>query len=111
MKIVLVLTAAAAMIAPAPSAHSQQRLQFTPDGQPVDGTRERACRDRIEMVRAERGLPRLEREAATASEPLFFTALDYRIDGCGALVMRNDTSDIRPIPAVPVNRPLLMPAQ
>lgn len=52
----------------------------------------------------------MQREAATPDEPLFFAAVDHRIDGCGVLVMRNDTNDIRPVPTIPTDRPLLMPA-
>lgn len=109
MKLAATLAAATAMLAAAPSSHAQR--QVTPDGQPIDRTADEACRDRIEQVRAERGLPTLERRTASPDEPLFFTALDYRIDGCGALVMKSDTSDIRPVPPIADSRPLLMPAR
>lgn len=107
MKIALSVVAAAMLSATPP----QQSLRFAPDGKPVDRTAEKVCANRIETVRAERGLPKLEREAASPQEPLFFTALDYRVDGCGALVMRNDTSDIRPVPIIPADQPLFMPAR
>lgn len=107
MKIALIAAAATTLA----SAPPQQSLQFTPDGQPIDRTAEKVCANRIETVRAERGLPRLEREAASPQEPLFFTALDHRIDGCGVLVMRVDTSDIRPVPPIPDDQPLFMPAR
>jgi hypothetical protein len=57
------------------------------------------CRDRIDLVREERGLPKLERGTATGEEALLIAAVDHRIDGCSVMVMRNDTSDIRPLPA------------
>ena len=58
-----------------------------------------ACRDRIELVRQERGLPKLQRDTARPDEPLFIAAVDKRIDGCSVMVMRNDTADVRPLPA------------
>ena len=61
------------------------------------------CRDRIIEVREERGLPTLRRETATPDEPLFIAAVDKRIDGCSVLVMRNNTSDIRPLPVIENN--------
>ncbi len=58
------------------------------------------CRDRIIEAREERGLPALRRETASPDEPLFIAAVDKRIDGCSVLVMRNNTSDIRPLPVI-----------
>ncbi len=66
------------------------------------------CRDRIHEVRRELGKPALERDAAPA-DPLLIAAVDKRIDGCSVLVMRNDTSDIRPLPAPQEHR--MMPAR
>jgi hypothetical protein len=66
------------------------------------------CRDRIQEVRRELGQPPLDRTAAPA-DPLFIAAVDKRIGGCSVLVMRNDTSDIRPLPAPREHR--LMPAK
>ena len=66
------------------------------------------CRDRIQEVRRELGKPALERDAAPA-DPLFIAAVDKRIGGCSVLVMRNDTSDIRPLPVPQEHR--LMPAR
>lgn len=57
------------------------------------------CRDRIELVRQERGLPKLQRDTASPDEALFIAAVDRRIDGCSVMVMRNDTADVRPLPA------------
>lgn len=56
------------------------------------------CRDRIQAIRDERGLPRLDRDNAAPDEPLLIAAVDQRIGGCSVMVMRNDTSDIRPLP-------------
>ncbi|MBO0750226.1 MAG: hypothetical protein J2O44_07345 [Porphyrobacter sp.] len=56
------------------------------------------CRDRIEQVREERGLPKLKREDTGSDKPLLIAAVDKRIGGCEVLVMRNNLSDIRPLP-------------
>ncbi|MGZ3247255.1 MAG: hypothetical protein ACXU61_09270, partial [Croceibacterium sp.] len=56
------------------------------------------CRDRIDVVRESRGLPKLRRDTAAPTKPQFIAAVDKRIDGCSVLVMRNDTSDLRPVP-------------
>jgi hypothetical protein len=66
------------------------------------------CRDRVHQVRRELGKPELGREAP-AGDPLFIAAVDKRIGACSVLVMRGDTSDIRPLPAPGEHR--LMPAQ
>jgi hypothetical protein len=62
--------------------------------------RQTVCRDRIHMVRQERGLPTLQRDTASPDEPLFIAAVDKRIDGCSVMVMRSDLSDVRPLPAI-----------
>jgi hypothetical protein len=73
---------------------------------PVIGQGDKAaCRDRIQEVRDERGLPKLDREAAKPDDGLLIAAVDKRIDGCSVLVMRNDTSDIRPLPTAPEGPP------
>jgi len=69
------------------------------EGPPGPG--EAVCRDRIHEVREERGLPSLDSESAPPDEDLLIAAVDHRIDGCSVLVMRNDTSDVRPLPALP----------
>ena len=55
------------------------------------------CRERIQEVRRELGKPELQRDT-TRQDPLLIAAVDKRIGGCSVLVMRNDTSDIRPLP-------------
>jgi hypothetical protein len=83
-----------------------------PTAREVQGPREPAnCRDRIHAVREERGLPRLQRETASPDEPLFIAAVDKRIGGCSVLVMRENLSDIRLLPAAPAGPPRLMPAR
>ena len=59
------------------------------------------CRDRIQAVRNERGLPELRRDNARpgAAEELMFLALDHTIEGCNVLVMADDPRDVRPLPA------------
>ena len=66
------------------------------------------CRDRIEQVRRETGQPTLDR-GGSPQEPLLIAAVDKRIDGCSVMVMRNDTSDLRPLPAPAEHR--LRPAK
>ena len=68
------------------------------------------CRDKIEHVRQENGQPPLRRETAYPDEPLLIAAVDHRIDGCSVMVMRQDTSDVRPLPDPPEGPPKLMPA-
>ena len=58
------------------------------------------CRDRIHMVRQERGLPMLQRDTATPDEPLMIAAVDRRIDGCSVMVMHGNLADVRPLPAI-----------
>jgi hypothetical protein len=66
------------------------------------------CRDRVQEVRRELGKPALDR-GASPQEPLLIAAVDKRIGGCSVLVMRNDTSDIRPLPEAGEHR--LMPSR
>jgi hypothetical protein len=56
------------------------------------------CHGRIETAREERGLPKLQKDDAKPAEPLFIAAVDKMIDGCEVLVMRENLSDIRPLP-------------
>jgi hypothetical protein len=65
------------------------------------------CRDTIHQVRDERGLPRLQRETAVPHEPLLIAAVDHRIDGCSVMVVYGNTSDVRPLPAMPDGSPSL----
>lgn len=116
MKIVVLATVAVLTLGaadPEPGAAAGElsndaRAIYMPN---VHTLREAACRDRITQARAERGLPKLERETASPDKPLLITALDHRIDGCGVLVMRHDTSDIRPVPVIAGDQPLVMPAR
>jgi len=88
------------MPAPAPRATPTMReIQAPP------GPGEAVCRDRIEEVRNGRGLPKLDRKAASPDDGLLIAAVDKRIDGCSVMVMRNDTSDIRPLPTAPDGPP------
>lgn len=64
--------------------------------QQMDGVQ--VCRDRIHQAREERGLPSLDRGTASADEALLIAAVDRRIDGCSVMVMRNNLSDVRPLP-------------
>jgi hypothetical protein len=56
------------------------------------------CRGRIVAARAELGLPKLPEDGAKPGDPLFLAAVARTIDGCDVLVMRDNTSDFRPLP-------------
>jgi hypothetical protein len=56
------------------------------------------CRGRMVTARAELGLPKLPDDGAKPGDPLFIAAVDRLADGCEMLVMRDDLSDIRPLP-------------
>jgi hypothetical protein len=86
---------AAETVAPAPNS------QFTVSEGRVP------CRDTIHAVREERGLPQLRRETASPDEPLLIAAVDHRINGCSVMVMYDNTSDVRPLPALPEGPPRL----
>ena len=75
--------------------HGAPMLDHAPSQQ-MDGVQ--VCRDRIQQVRDERGLPALDRRTASPDEPLLIAAVDQRIGGCSVMVMRNDLSDVRPLP-------------
>ena len=93
--IALLLTSAA-------SAQQNAPVQLPPGSMPglvlAPPNPDVVCRDRIQQVRRELGKPALEPEASPA-DPLFIAAVDKRIDGCSVMVMRNDTTDLRPLPA------------
>jgi hypothetical protein len=78
-------------------------------GEVADPSAGAVCRDRIEAVRDERGLPKLNRDKAASDEALLIAAVDRRIGGCSVMVMRNDTSDIRPLPRFQDGPPRLTP--
>jgi hypothetical protein len=82
---------------PSPQQPPQPAPQLGNGAQLPDSLR-RNCRGRIEAVRAERGLPKLQRDNAIPDEPLKILAVDKIIDGCEVLVMKNNTTDIRPLP-------------
>ena len=77
---------------PAPSVGPQIELQ-TPRDAKADN-----CEDRIVQVRAANGQPKLDRETSSPDDAKFIAAVDLRIDNCSVMMMREDTSDIRPLP-------------
>ena len=105
MRFILTILAPLAIAATAP-VHPPSEVT-TPEGA---GFREN-CRDRIELVREERGLPKLERDSASPDEALLIAAVDKRVDGCSVMVMRHDTSDIRPLPEFKEGPAQLRPAR
>lgn len=113
MKTLLALIAAApvAMLVPNGAEADNPAERRAEDVPAVtETTPDEQCRDRIRQVRSERGLPRLERRTADPESPLFIAAVDQRLEGCSVLVMRHDTSDIRPLPEVEDSPPRLQPA-
>lgn len=56
------------------------------------------CKEQISRARADAGQPEIESEPADPEDPLLIAAVDQKIAGCSVLVMKHDTSDIRPIP-------------
>jgi hypothetical protein len=103
--------AAAASSLPSVAELNEREWPDISELQPPAASGETVCRDRIHTVREELGLPALGREHADPDQPLFIAAVDHRIDGCSVMVMRNDTSDVRPIPKPDERAPLLRPAQ
>lgn len=75
---------------------------------PSIGLPERNCRDTIQQVRQERGLPMIQRDTADADEPILFAALDYDIDGCDVLLTAEGP---QPLPLVPEGPITPQPAQ
>lgn len=69
------------------------------------------CRGRIEQVREERGLPKLQQDTASPDEPLLIAAVEKLVDGCSVMVMYHDTNDIRPLPEFQEGSGQLMPAR
>jgi len=112
MRVVLPLIAL--LLTTAASAQQSAPVQPAPGPRPMLGpvigeeSSTQVCRDRIHEVRRELGKPALERDAAP-TDPLFIAAVDKRIGGCSVMVMRNDTSDIRALPAPQEHR--MMPAR
>ncbi|MCH2488205.1 MAG: hypothetical protein MK010_10750 [Erythrobacter sp.] len=68
------------------------------------------CEQEIRKARAEAGKPEIERETADAEEPLLIAAVDQKLNGCSVLVMKQDTSDVRPLPARPEGPVTIEPA-
>ena len=105
--IALFLSTAAAP--PQTDAPGEQRAE-TPTVEIDPTTGKVMCRDRIQQVRTERGLPWVDRGTAVdPDQPLLIAAVDHRIDGCSVMVMRDNTSDVRPLPEPQEHR--VMPAE
>lgn len=114
MRRFIALTALLACTAASPPPDTKVERFAAPEIKELEGPPgpgETICRDRIHTVRQERGLPELKSEKADPDEPYFIAAVDHRIDGCSVMVMRSDTSDVRPIPRPDDRAPLLRPAQ
>jgi len=104
----LALTLATGAAAEPPALPSSPRIVVpVPDSRLALPEGRAPCRDTIHEVREERGLPQLQRETASPDEPLLIAAVDHRIDGCSVMVMHGNTSDVRPLPALPEGPPQL----
>ena len=95
----LTLLAAPTLAADAPAGVAPPGSGDLPTEEPARAA-PAECRDRIATVRAERGLPLLDRRNAKPDDAdvLLFYAVDRNIDGCDVLVMAGDPRDIRPLP-------------
>lgn len=119
MKIIAIFLAGAASLANAP----EQVLVavdalVSKDAAPFKTSNSKAveepapiCKDRIHTARAERGLPLLNDSKSPAEKGLLIAAVDHRLDGCSVLVMKKDTTDIRPIPDLDTSTIKLIPLQ
>ena len=58
------------------------------------------CDDRITEVRSANGQPELDATPASPDNAYFIAAVDQNIDGCAVMVLRQDTTDVRPLPKV-----------
>ena len=85
----------ALLFATGASAQQAKTVPLRTDPSAAAERSQKNCRDRIQEVRQERGLPRLERDAG-AADPLMILAVHRTIDGCSVLVTVND--EIRPLP-------------
>ena len=97
--------AADAITAPADPAVSGEGAQM------AGSTDDMRCNDVMQAVRAERGLPSVDRQPATPDEALLVKAVDHEVDGCDVLLMANGQGDIRRLPPMDETAPLLRPAQ
>ena len=101
LALIALTLATGAAAEPAPPAPAPGIVAPAPDSQLALPEGRVPCRDTIHAVREERGLPQLERETASPDEPLLIAAVDHRINGCAVMVMYANTSDMRPLPALP----------
>jgi hypothetical protein len=90
----LVPLLAAAAVPPTSTTAQHAHGKFVASSGPVP----KSCRGRIETVRQERGLPKLDSGKNGSNHPLLILAVDRSIDGCEVLVIANNIDDIRPLP-------------
>ena len=82
-----------------------------PHARATSAQSERHCGDAVSDVREDRGLPRLDRRTASPEEPLFYAAVDHRVDGCTVLVMKDPEDGIRPVPETDPSKAEFIPAR
>lgn len=113
MRVAIPLLAMVLVTGAAPPQAPTWAPETNPAARPVTidpQTGKAVCRETIQQVREERGLPWVDQGTAPDPEqPLLIAAVAKTIDGCSVLVMRDDTSDVRPVPGPREHR--LMPAQ
>jgi len=106
--IALALANGAAAEPPAPTPANDIVIPISPSFSQLPPPQGKVpCRDTIHQVREERGLPPLDPDSAAPEPPQLIAAVDHRINGCSVLVMHSNTSDVRPLPAMPDGPPRL----
>ena len=110
-------SAGASMAQPSDPAPERESFDMPSYQEPAQSWRdiqdpiERArCEEEIRQVRAEAGKPEIEREPADKEAPLLIAAVDQKLNGCRMLVMKDDTSDVRPMPVRPEGPLVIEPA-
>ena len=66
------------------------------------------CRDMINHVREERGLPLIRRNLSDPEEPMLIRAVDYNVEGCDVLLT---STGPQPLPEIDPDAPLLRRAR
>ncbi len=110
MRMIALPIAALVLVSASPPESSVLESGVTHEAElPTQDSDEAVCRDRIHEAREANGQPRLDRDTASPDRAYLIAAVDQRIGGCSVMVMRNDTSDIRPLPT-PLEKPGLFSA-
>ncbi|MBV7259971.1 hypothetical protein [Erythrobacter crassostreae] len=89
-----------------------QATEATEIGETLRQLREsrRACRDRLTTAQDDAPRPVIEPDTASADKPLLIYAVDHRSEGCSLIVMKGNPDDVRQLPELPSDKPLLQRA-